>query len=446
MIVRALRVDFSHGGCDAPPNVLLTAMHTPPTCVRRRHDLALFPGIACWFVLTAIPAMASTFTDDLAFLQQHTETIVLREGAAVVAVTPEYQGRVMTSAWDQDGPSLGWLNRPVIEKGVQPPAERVGTLQEHIHVFGGEERLWLGPEGGQFSIFFPPQSEFVFARWKTPACIDTEPYRVTRRSTAEVSFAHEATLQNWSGTRFDIGIERTVRVLDRAAAESRLQVRLDAQVSLVGYESVNELRNRGSEAWTSEGGLLSIWLLGMYPPSPGTTVVIPIKAGDESTLGPIVNDAYFGKVPPSHLRVEPDVVFLRGDGTHRSKIGISPRRSKHIAGSYDAERSILNIVRYDPPASTATGYVNSLWELQDDPYAGDAINAYNDGAPEPGAAPLGPFYELETSSPAAALAPGELIRHVQTTVHLTGPRAALDALARQLLGVDLERIEGAFAQ
>ena len=55
-----------------------------------------------------------------------------------------------------------------------------------------------------------------------------------------------------------------------------------------------------------------------------------------------------------------------------------------------------------PPAPH--GYVNSKWEIQQQPYAGDVANSYNDGPPAPGAKPLGPFYELESSSPAAASA------------------------------------------
>ncbi|RMF44641.1 MAG: hypothetical protein D6753_02055, partial [Planctomycetota bacterium] len=59
--------------------------------------------------------------------------------------------------------------------------------------------------------------------------------------------------------------------------------------------------------------------------------------------------------------------------------------------------------------------------------------------------PLGPFYELETSSPAAALQPGETMRHVQRTLHLQGPEEAIDPIARRLLGVSLDQIETAFA-
>lgn len=77
-------------------------------------------------------------------------------------------------------------------------------------------------------------------------------------------------------------------------------------------------------------------------------------------------------------------------------------------------------------------------------FRGDARNAYNDGSPTPGAAPLGPFYELETSSPAAALAPGATMRHIQQTLHVNGPPAELNKIAKAKLGVDLKAITNVF--
>ena len=92
----------------------------------------------------------------------------------------------------------------------------------------------------------------------------------------------------------------------------------------------------------------------------------------------------------------------------------------------------------------ATDYVNSMWELQELPYSGDTINSYNDGPTEPGGKALGGFYEIETSSPALALAPGESGTHTSRTIHLEGDRAQLDAVARRVLGVGLDEIEAAF--
>jgi hypothetical protein len=53
---------------------------------------------------------------------------------------------------------------------------------------------------------------------------------------------------------------------------------------------------------------------------------------------------------------------------------------------------------------------------------------------------VGPIYEIESSSPAAALAPGESMRHLHRTLHLQGSGAALDVVARGVLGVSLDDI------
>ncbi len=385
------------------------------------------------------------FHDDVSFMQQHTPIVLLKQGSAAVAVAPDYQGRVMTSTYDmQSGPSFGWINRPVIEQGVLSAEQAKGKLEQHIHIFGGEERFWLGPEGGQYALFFAPGSKFDFADWKTPAAIDTEPFELVEQSASQATFRHSAELTNYSGTQFKMDIERTIRLLDAKETAQSLAVQLPEDVRLVGYETDNRITNTGTQAWVPESGLPSIWILGMYNPSPTTVTVIPFKEGSEAELGPKVNDSYFGKVPPDYLKVEDDRLFFKGDGTLRSKIGITAQRSKGIAGSYDAKGRVLNIVTYNVQ-DAPHGFVNSMWEHQQEPYAGDVINSYNDGPPEPGADPLGPFYELETSSPAAALKPSETMRHIQRTYHIHGPESALDQLARQLLGANLEEIKAAFS-
>ncbi len=412
-------------------------MKNPPNPI----TIAIF--LASMFSHPACAAPAS-FASDMAFLKEHTDVVLLKKDNSAVAVVPSYQGRVMTSTFDtSSGPSFGWINRPVIQKGILSDEETKGKLEEHIYIFGGEERFWLGPEGGQYAIFFKPGAKFEFAQWTTPPVIDTEPFKLVKLSSDTAVFSHEAQITNFSGTTFSIGIGRTIRMLGAADAESNLGIKTGSEIRLAGYETDNQLTNRGKEAWTPEKGLLSIWILGMYNPSPKTTVAIPFKSGDEADLGPKVNDAYFGKIPAEYLKVGDDTVFLRGDGTRRGKIGINAKRSKGIAGSYDADGQVLTIVTYNVQASP-NGYVNSMWEMQKEPYSGDVLNAYNDGSPEPGAPPLGPFFELETSSPAAALKPGETMKHVQRTYHFHGPEAQLEPLAVKLLGVGLEEIRSKF--
>jgi hypothetical protein len=173
--------------------------------------------------------------------------------------------------------------------------------------------------------------------------------------------------------------------------------------------------------------------------------VVPIKSGPESELGVKATSDYFGSVPPDRLAVKEEVIYLKADGKFRSKIGINPRRSKKVLGSYDADSHVLTIAQFSQPEGV-TDFVNSLWKLQDNPYGGDVANSYNDGPPTPGAKPLGPFYELESSSPAAMLAPGGSMSHVHRTIHLTGPEEALDKVAGSVLGVSLDDIKAAFAK
>ncbi|MGB7343421.1 MAG: DUF6786 family protein [Pirellulaceae bacterium] len=391
-----------------------------------------------------LAAADNNFADDVVFMKAHTPIVLLQDGDAAVALAPAYQGRVMTSTFDgKAGPSFGWINRPVIENGFLSDADRKGKLEEHIYIFGGEERFWLGPEGGQYALFFKPGTNFEFADWGTPPAIDTEAFELVEQTDTSAKFKHTTELINYSGAKFKVGIERTVKLLASKDASQLLGVELGDGLRMVGYETDNRITNTGSNAWKSETGLLSIWMLGMYNPSPETTVVIPFKDGDDDSLGPKVNDTYFGKVPPEYLRVEKQELYFRGDGTRRGKIGISPQRSKGIAGSYDAAGQVLNIVTYNLQ-DAPSGFVNSMWELQDQPYAGDVINSYNDGSPEPGKAPLGPFYELETSSPAAALKPGETMKHVQRTFHIQGSEDELNPLAKRLLGTTLDDIKAAF--
>jgi len=397
--------------------------------------LPLFAALA----LIANQDQAATFQEDVDFLKRHTEVLVLKDASqqAQVAVVPDYQGRIMTTtARGPGGRSHGWVNRELIASGEFEP---------HINVFGGEDRFWLGPEGGQYSIFFAPKVPFDLEHWYTPAPIDTEAFRVAGFNSAHARFFRDLTLTNYSGTVLKVHVEREVRLIDPKPTLEMLGASLPSTVPVVGVESVNEISNTGDQAWTKDTGLLSIWILGMFNASDQSTVVVPFVPGPETALGSAVNDTYFGKVPADRLVVHDGVLFFRGDANYRSKIGISPRRARPLIGSYDAENEVLTLVQYTlPPA--AADYVNSMWELQDKPFSGDTVNSYNDGPSGPGAKQMGRFYELESSSPALALKPNETAIHVHRTLHLEGTPADLDPIARQCLGVSLEQIKNAFSK
>ncbi len=237
------------------------------------------------------PPAGANFRSDLALLKQHTDVLVLsdRSGKAQIAVVPQFQGRVMTStASGLAGDSYGWINRKLIASG---------KLEPHINAFGGEDRIWFGPEGGQFGLFFPPGAPFDFAHWQTPAPIDTQAWAVTRRSRQSFTFGKTISLINRSGTPFHFRVSQQVRLISSGEISAVVGKKLPASVRAVGYETDNKITNSGPAAWKKKSGLLSIWILGQYNPSPTGAIVIPFKPGPVSKMGKIVNDAYFGKVP-----------------------------------------------------------------------------------------------------------------------------------------------------
>ena len=374
------------------------------------------------------------FAEDVEFLSKHGAIKVLESTAGGrIAVSGKYQARVMTSAVEATGASLGFVNRSFIEAG------KTGTAFDN---YGGEDRFWLGPEGGQYALYFPAGKPFEFGNWQTPSAFQEGEWLTKEGASAtSVTFTRSMTLSNYAKTELVIDVERKLSVLGAEQAKTALGLEVPKDVKWVGFSSENTITNKGKKAWTQDKGLPSVWILSMFVPAPGTRVIAPFeKAG----AGEIVNDRYFGKVPADRLVVNKDKGFalFKADGQLRSKIGLGPTRAKAVIGSYSVAGQLLTIARYTRPAG-AKKYVNNLWEISKEPYGGDVNNAYNDGPVEPGKPSLGGFYELESSSPAAALAPGASLKHVHETYHFTGPREALEAISVKVLGVSLADVDAA---
>ena len=360
-----------------------------------------------------------TYGTDRQFLEKYVELVELSAGDRRLLASPTLQGRVLTSSADGEGGySFAWLNYGLIAAGKPLP---------HVNNYGGEDRFWLGPEGGQYSLFFKNGSDFSFDDWQTPAAIDTEAWETVGQDGAKVTFRKDAILENYAGYILRCRLERDVELLDERETERLLEGPLPGGMRCVAFRTVNRLTNRGTFDWNRQTGMPSIWIIGQFTPSEDNTVIIPFK----QVAGAAVNDAYFGKIPADRLRVAENALHYRGDGQMRGKIGIPPRMTVPMCGALDRQNGVLTLVKFsfDPSRNT---YVNSMWEHQADPFRGDVINAYNDGPLEDGSI-MGPFFELESSSSAADLRPGETIVHTHTTIHLRGPLETLEALSARLL-------------
>jgi len=372
-----------------------------------------------------------TFGYDLNFLNENDSIVVLKndDGSAQLALSPKYQAKVFTStAEGLDGKSFGWVNYKAFGKPLDP----------HMNAYGGEDRLWLGPEGGKFSLYFKKGDSMVFDNWHTPAGIDSESWTLVKSDGKRASLNKEMELQNYAGTNLKLKLERDVEILEKNDIEKVLNISLAGKVSSVAFKTQNTITNGGTNEWTEKTGAPCIWSLDMFSPSPKTVIVIPYI---ESATGKVATTDYFGEIAKNRITYKNGILLFKADGKSRGKLGIPPGRVKNVAGSYAADQNVLTITMFD--INNKAKYLNQEWTPDKDPFTGDAMNAYNDG-PLADGSQMGPFYELESVSPPTFLKPGEKHTHMHSVFHFTGDRTALNEIAVKVLGVSLDEIAGAF--
>ncbi|MDP4149927.1 MAG: hypothetical protein Q8927_10065 [Bacteroidota bacterium] len=387
---------------------------------------------------TPVHSPQGSFRYDLDFLNRQDSVIVLQnsQGNGELIVSPRYQGKVFTSTAQGDsGTSFGWINYPAFAAAVD----------SHMNAYGGENRLWLGPEGGKYSLFFTRGKSMVYPNWKTPSPFDTEAWSVTSRNSRSVTMHKDMQISNYAGTSFSLAIDRSVTILDRGQIDSLLGIPMDTSINAVGYQTVNILTNTGAHEWTAGSGMPCIWMLDMFRPSPSAVIIIPFRRGvirqDRSESGRIATTDYFGKIPPERFVVKDSAILYRADGNSRGKLGIYPPRAKPVAGSFDADNRVLTIILFD--VDPGGKYLNQEWSIGKPPFSGDAVNAYNDG-PLADGTKMGPFYELESVSPAAFLQPRQAQTHHHAVFHFIGSEKDLNTISRLVLGTSLGEIKKAF--
>ncbi|MDR2810277.1 MAG: hypothetical protein LBB84_06945 [Tannerellaceae bacterium] len=379
------------------------------------------------------PYQRGTFGYDLLYLLDKGKDMYLltsKDALAQIIVSPRYQGKVFTStAQGLDGRSLGFVNYKVFESN---------QLNEHMNGYGGENRLWIGPEGGAFSIFFRPGVEQVYDHWYTPKPLDTEPWQKLASDKKSITMQKEMQVSNYIGTQLHPKVHRKVTILELPQITSLLGIATPGkEIQTVAYTTENTLTNLNDFAWTPATGTICLWMLDMFRTGQRAFTLVPYLQGNEKTLGAVATTAYFGQIPPKRYKEKDGCVFLKTDGKYRSKIGLNSKRTKAIAGNYDPDTRHLTVATFhvDPNAI----YLNQEWNPQKDPLTGDVFNAYNDGPLHDGSI-MGPFSELESDSPAALLAPGESLTHWHNVFHFVGEETHLDTIAQTLFGVSLRNV------
>ena len=373
-----------------------------------------------------------TFGYDLNYLSEKDSLIVLKSenGKAQVIVSAKYQAKVFTStANGEDGNSLGFINYKFFDADV---------IDEHMNGYGGENRFWLGPEGGQYSIYFKPEKKQIFDNWHTPKALDTEEWDIRSSSSKETLLSKGMKLKNYQGNTLDILVDRKISILSDSEIAKHLNVTLPEGISSVAYSTENMITNKNDYEWTEETGTVCIWMLDMFNPSDSAVTIIPYNSGDKKELGVVATTDYFGEIPADRLKDIDGVLYLKTDGKYRNKLGLNGKRTTGIAGNYDPIAHRLTIVTFD--VSPEKTYLNQEWNPKKNPLLGDALNAYNDGPLDDGSI-MGPFLELESCSPAAFLKSEETLSHMHNVFHFVGDEAGLSSISKELLGVSLEQVK-----
>lgn len=374
---------------------------------------------------------AGQFGYDLQFLQKYDSVLILsnESGLGQILVSPKYQGKVFTSTADgPDGKSFGWVNYKAFSAPVDP----------HMNAYGGEDRLWLGPEGGPFSLYFEKGNEMVYDHWKTPSAIDTEAWTLLSSNGNSASMEKTAELKNYAGTVLTMKLNREVKMLSNSQIESDLGIKLNDQIKSVGFSTLNGITNTGKDAWTKETGAPCLWSLDMFMPSDSTVILVPYQ---EAAKGKVATTDYFGEIDKDRISYKDGILYFKADGKSRGKLGLSPARAKTIAGSYDLEHGVLTVTKFSVDSSKT--YLNQEWTTEKDPFLGDAVNAYNDGPLEDGGQ-MGPFYEIESVSPAAFLKPSEKLEHTHNVYHFIGDKEQIASLLKTLFNITVQDIQSAF--
>lgn len=352
------------------------------------------------------------------------DTIVLKSsgGRGRALIAPGLSARIMAVSMDgPKGRNFGFVKpEALLSRGKDP----------QFNAYGGALRWWAGPEGGQYGVAFPPGTEsFDLNSWHISEEYNGKPFTTAYPQDgvgASALMGSEFRIENVSGAKFHVGVTSRVTLLDDPLGASSARKKGRDNIKHLGYLSEITFENLSSEPMRKETGLLSIWMLGMYVSGPGTWVVAPFE---RAGAGKIVTDTYFSEdgIGPDRLIVNERAGYLlfRGDARERSKIGLARARASSVIGAMDFSHNLFTLWSF--PIRRRKPYVNSLWERQRHPYAGDVTNSYNDDGG------FGKFFELECSSHALALAPRERFCFPLEIHHYSGPRKTITRTADRLL-------------
>ena len=428
--------------------------------------------------ITATLLFVVSYRNGLSYLESKTKVLELYDRfGARVAVCPEWSGRVMTSTGDGlDGTSHGLIHVAGIE--AEDPA---------LGFFGGEDQFSLSPESGPLSLYDEPKPASSTARHHVHRLRGAQegPFMVDTVPPDPIRMRRAVRITNLVGATFDFDIVRTVRLLSSADVDrifgNPVAVSLEqADVSFVGFETINTLHNHGSPL-VRKSGLVSMRIRSMFNSGQETVAIVPFRVGNDAELGPSVCADFFGTSPHGRLRILPQAALLRADCKFRCQVGVSRKRVLPFLGAVDFRIGLMTLTTFSLPQEpwehdylsnaycetaddATTDFISTREYFQresvprqtnetkeeeenaldggswDKLYSGEVVRAYNHGPSTPGETPTARYYEFDVFSPAKELNRGESLTHHQFTAHINADNQTLAFIARTVFGVDYDHV------
>jgi hypothetical protein len=359
--------------------------------------------------------MFKNVNDLIQVMEKHTPVEILGDKqAAMLAITPEYGGKVIAMSVDGvNGKNLIWPNPKIGTKEFWSSDKLDWNL--------GGARTWIAPEAD----FYLDKEK----NWFVPQAMDPGNYKLDQQEDNLVVCSNEFKAKNVKDQDYHLKIVRTIELLDSPPDF------IDEDMKYVGMKFTHELINLSDKTIGEDIDYVGLWSLIQLDTA--GTMIIPIKK-DPTHDNITVRDygpTNFNTVPRDRIAVGDDWISVKIDGKFRCKLGFAPWAARngiaYLSYRKNSDQGILYLKQFivDP-----TGlYLDHPWEKLYD--YGDAIQLYNDDGR------FGGFCEIECHGPTKILEPNEKLGHTVTLSVIIGNLERLKEIAADRLEVNMDEVK-----
>ncbi len=373
---------------------------------------SIFLFVTSTFVLSSCYHSApTTYLYDLQFIEIYGRAYeqTADNGNARIVVSPDFQGRVMTSsATGINGFSNGWINKRFISRDI---------ILDKENPYGGENYTWIGPNDGEYSLFhkFNKEGDTAF---QVPADLDQFPFLMEFVSDTSMLLTKKLNATNLKGSTFNAKLSRFITLHSKSTINHLLHLNGDtAQLSIVGYTVKSTLTNIGMNNWDESTGLMSLQNVNQFNGEGTSTIFL-----QNHNAIPLDSISVFSNMDSSNVKFNNQVLALRADGIHTYTLKLPIFASSSLIGIYTPKLQRLTIIQNNNAESKRQ----------------ERLEIKN-GAPLEGTS-IASYYQLRADSGSKPLKPNESIKQSQSIYHIYGDSTTMNSVLVKVFDLELAEI------